>query len=96
MGRQDEGHAGAMLAGITLGALIGAGVALLLAPQKGEETRTQLSRRARTLRDDASQYLDEASTTARQKLARGKRRVREAAEDTADAVRERFAEQTDG
>ena len=41
MARHDDsaGSAGALLAGITIGALIGAGVALLLAPQAGEDTR---------------------------------------------------------
>ena len=37
-----------------LGALVGAGVALLLAPQSGEETRRQIGEKGRKLADDAN------------------------------------------
>ena len=41
--------AGILSLGIIGGALVGAGLALLLAPQSGEETRDRLVRRARRL-----------------------------------------------
>jgi gas vesicle protein len=42
-----------------LGAAIGAGVALLMAPSSGEETRRRISRGARRLRDTAGDALDD-------------------------------------
>ena len=39
----------AFTSGLALGVLIGAGVALLLAPQSGSETRRQLARRGRRM-----------------------------------------------
>lgn len=46
----NNGSASAM--GFLTGALIGAGVALLLAPASGSETRRRLSQTARRLRED--------------------------------------------
>jgi gas vesicle protein len=45
------------LTAFLLGALVGAGVALLLAPQSGEETRKQLGEKARQLGDEAGNRL---------------------------------------
>lgn len=42
-----------------LGAALGAGVALLLAPASGEETRRRLARQARELRDSAEEAIDD-------------------------------------
>jgi gas vesicle protein len=66
--------------GIVLGAAVGAGVALLLAPQSGRKTRKLISRNAEHLRDRASDRWDEladevrdrvddALTSARQRLS---------------------------
>lgn len=49
----ENGSGRSFAAGLVLGALIGAGVALLLAPQSGEDTRRLLRRRARRLARDA-------------------------------------------
>lgn len=46
---------GDFLAGVLVGALIGAGVGLLLAPQAGEETRERVMEKARKLKDAASE-----------------------------------------
>jgi len=95
MGRNhSEGSAASLLAGITIGALVGAGIALLFAPQSGEDTRRDLSRRARTIRDDAADRLDDASTRAKREFNRRRRRLRERIEDGVDTVKERFAEHT--
>ena len=60
---EDEGHdwarVGAFGAGIALGALIGAGAALLLAPQSGPELRRGLALRARSARLDARDAWDD-------------------------------------
>jgi len=47
-----------------LGAAVGAGVALLLAPQSGEETRRRLGETARKLGDD----LDDKVRSAREEV----------------------------
>lgn len=47
-------------AGLILGALVGAGLALLMAPQSGAETRRTLARRARRLADEARDRYDDA------------------------------------
>jgi gas vesicle protein len=59
-------------AGLMIGALVGAGVALLLAPQSGEETRRALARRARRLADDARERYDDVKHQLRR--AREQRR----------------------
>ena len=84
--------AGGMIAGIVIGALIGAGIALLAAPRTGEETRHQLSRRARALRDDAGERFDELSATTRRELRRRRRQLRDRLDDGVDSVRERLAD----
>lgn len=93
MGRNhSDGSAGSLLSGIVIGALVGAGIALLFAPRSGEDTRRELSRRARSARDDAMERLDDASTRARREFNRRRRRLRERLDDGVDAVKERIAE----
>lgn len=43
---ESESSFGAFLAGFIIGGLVGAAVALILAPQSGEETRTQFTERS--------------------------------------------------
>ncbi len=83
---------GGLIAGIVIGALIGAGIALLAAPSSGEDTRRQLTRRARGLRDDAAERFDDLSLRARRELKRRRRQLRERLEDGVDTVRERIAD----
>jgi gas vesicle protein len=52
------------LVAFLLGAAVGAGVALLIAPQSGEETRKKLGEGARKLRDE----LDDKVHSAREDL----------------------------
>lgn len=65
------------------GAAIGAGIALLVAPRSGEETRRQLSDAAVRLRDSAKDKVGDA-----------KNMIRDGARDVGDAIatgREAFA-----
>ena len=48
----DWNNIGLFTAGIALGAVLGAAVALLLAPASGEETRHSIGRRVRKFRGD--------------------------------------------
>ena len=45
------GDIGAFLAGFVIGGLVGAATALILAPQSGEEMRTQIASRSQDLRE---------------------------------------------
>jgi gas vesicle protein len=81
-------------AGVALGALIGAGAALLYAPQSGEETREMLSERAHELRGRMGERIDDARgdlgwymRRGRRKLRRGAQRGRWASQDLADRIR---------
>jgi len=60
MSESGEGRGRTFAAGLILGALVGAGLALLMAPQSGAETRRTLTRRARRLADDARDRYDDA------------------------------------
>lgn len=89
---------GSFGAGLALGALLGAGVALLFAPQTGEETRELLGERARSFRGDAGESWDDLRDELRwlsrrggRKLRRGATRGRWTAEDLLDRGRKRMA-----
>ena len=87
---EERGRALAFGAGIAVGALIGAGLALLLAPQSGEATRAYISRSARRIPDHARDRWDDLGDELRMALrrrTRGMRRgVRNARWAAADAV----------
>ncbi|MBI4421668.1 MAG: YtxH domain-containing protein [Gemmatimonadetes bacterium] len=68
------------IAGLVLGALVGAGVALLMAPDRGVVTRKRLTRLARKVRDDARHHLDSWRDDVRRELSRRRRRLRERVE----------------
>lgn len=51
----NSGDLGSFLAGFVIGGLIGAGVALLMAPQSGEETRALITDKSIELRDRAAE-----------------------------------------
>lgn len=73
----DERGSGGLVTGIIIGAIIGAGIALLAAPRTGEDTRRRLSRRARDLRDEAAERLEAASRRTRRELRRRRREIRD-------------------
>jgi hypothetical protein len=66
--------AGVFTLGAVAGALVGAGVALLLAPQSGVETREEIASRARRLRSHADDSWDDLRDELR-RLRRRSRRV---------------------
>jgi hypothetical protein len=92
----DWGRIGIFAAGLAAGLTIGAGVALLLAPASGEETREYLTHRARSLRgraddgwDDLRGELRWLARRGRQSLRRGVTRSRWKAEDLVEGQRRR-------
>jgi gas vesicle protein len=60
MSEHDEGRMGSLAASFLVGAILGAGVALLLAPASGVETRRKLGKTARRWRDEARDSFDDA------------------------------------
>ncbi len=61
----EEGHGSAsILLSFLLGGVVGAGLALLLAPQSGQETR----RRIRELADDVSEKASDYAGQARERV----------------------------
>jgi len=75
MENEQNGDIGSFLAGFIIGGLVGAAVALILAPQSGPDTRNRLasesahlrevgSERLHTARDSAQGYVSEARDRA--------------------------------
>ena len=60
----NSGDLGSFLAGFVIGGLIGAGVALLMAPQSGEETRALIADKSIELRDRAADTAGDVQTRA--------------------------------
>jgi len=69
MADDNTSHIGGYLAAFALGAAIGAGIALLYAPQSGKETRDMLAQKARELKDKADSTLEDAKGYIREKKA---------------------------
>jgi len=85
---RDWARVGLFGVGIAVGALLGAGAALLYAPQSGFETRTEIAGRARRFRaratdrwDELGSELHKAARRSRRQVHRGVARSRWAAAD---------------
>ncbi|HEY6089983.1 MAG TPA: YtxH domain-containing protein [Gemmatimonadaceae bacterium] len=72
----DWNNIGLFTAGIAVGAILGATVALLMAPASGDQTRHSIGRRVRKLRggddvwDDLAEELDRAAREIEEEAAR--------------------------
>jgi gas vesicle protein len=85
----DSGRGiGGFAAGVVFGALLGAGIALMFAPDRGDVTRRHLRRRLQRLREDAADGLERAGDRARRDLARGRRHLEDGIERAADKARD--------
>ena len=71
---------------LLLGLAIGAGVALLLAPQSGEETRRSIARRARRAQEAAQDLVEDVTGTVADKFDEVRATVGERIEATFNAV----------
>lgn len=81
MANNDRDGFGAFLSGFIIGGLIGAVVALLFAPQSGEETRTMIKEKSIELKDKAVEAGQEARAKAEQALEEARLKAQEALED---------------
>lgn len=67
----DKSDLGAFLSGFIIGGLVGAVVALLMAPQSGEETRAYIRDKSIELKDRAAETAAEAQARATEAAKRG-------------------------
>ena len=86
----DWEHVALLGAGLLVGAAVGAGAALLLAPQSGMETRSAIRRQARFARHRAtdawSELADELAAVARRGRRRARRALRRARWRASDVI----------
>lgn len=80
------------LAGLLVGGLAGAGAMLLLAPQSGKKTRTQIQQKSIQLRDQTVKTVESAVTHARHKAHQFTAGVHKQAE----ALKQRGQDMLDG
>jgi len=93
----EAGHGRAgFMAGIVFGAFLGAGIALLFAPDRGGNTRRRLRKRMRALHSDAIDSLDRAGSRTGKELNRRKRRLKLELERLRERARERAREVKEG
>jgi gas vesicle protein len=90
----DRDHGGGV-GSFILGALVGAGVALLLAPKTGEEAQAELRERARKLRETAEERVREAQASLEDRISAAREdlhgrvdKVKDAVDAGRDAARE--------
>lgn len=68
MNGDREREAVSFMSGLVLGAIIGAGVAMLTAPQPGRKTRRRLKKSAKRLKGDATDRFDELAGELKDKV----------------------------
>lgn len=66
MSDDERGSARPFAAGMLIGALLGAGLALLFAPQSGEDTRRLIKRKSKKLAAGAQDRFDDVKDRIRQ------------------------------
>jgi len=86
---EHDSDLGAFLAGFMIGGLIGAGVALLMAPQSGEETRELIRERSIELKGRAEEAADDFRSRAETAISTGRERVDDAVESAKQRVSRR-------
>lgn len=78
MGREEGGFSvGSVLLSFLLGGVVGAGLALLLAPQSGAETRKKLRELTEDVKEKASEYVGQAREKVVSSLEKGKHVIEE-------------------
>jgi gas vesicle protein len=72
----DESGALNFVAGLLLGAVVGASLALLTAPQSGRKTRKRLVRAVSTARESAADRWDDLSDEVQDVVRASRKRIR--------------------
>ena len=86
-----EKESGSEIGAFLLGAVVGAGLALLFAPQSGQETQEQIRERARRLREVTEGRVRELRDATGERV----RDLREATEDRVRGIRDEVGNQLD-
>jgi gas vesicle protein len=78
MGNEESRYsAGSLILGFFIGGLVGAGVALLLAPQPGAETRQKIKELTDEAKEKAAKYAEEVKSKVTSTVEKGKGLVEE-------------------
>ncbi len=85
MDHDHETHSMTFVSGFLLGAMVGAGIAFLTAPEAGTRTRKRIRRVAGGLRDSAGDHWDDLAED-----------VKERVDDAVRGARKRFLGKQDG
>jgi gas vesicle protein len=82
----ERREGGAGIGALIIGLALGAGIALLLAPQSGEETRRVIAKRARRAQEVAQDFVEDMSGTVADKFNNVRATVGERIEATFEAL----------
>lgn len=77
------------LGGFVLGGLVGAAIALLLAPASGEDTREQIRAEGIALRERGQEFSDEAVRQAQNLVRQGEQSASEARARVSGAINDK-------
>jgi gas vesicle protein len=78
MGNEESGRSiGSIILAFFIGGLVGAGVALLLAPQPGKETRQKIKELSEEAKEKATKYAEEVKSKVTSTVEKGKELVEE-------------------
>jgi gas vesicle protein len=83
---EEEGGTTGFAAGLIVGALLGASIALMFAPDRGDRTRRAVRRKLRELRTEAAEGLEQAGRITRKDVLRRRRRLRAQVERALDRL----------
>jgi gas vesicle protein len=73
MGNEESSHsAGSLILAFFIGGLVGAGVALLLAPQPGKEARQKIKELAEDAKEKAAGYAEQVKGKVTSTVGKGK------------------------
>jgi gas vesicle protein len=93
----EESRSGASgMSGFMLGAIVGAGVALLFAPAAGTDTRRKLGETAKRLGSAARDKVQEVGSAARDKVQEGREQLQERFGSGSDRERQGASSTTPG
>lgn len=78
MGNEESGRStGSIILAFFIGGLVGAGVALLIAPQSGKEIRQKIKELADEAKEKATKYAEEVKSKVTSAVGKGKELVEE-------------------
>jgi len=79
--KEQPGHIKSILSGLLVGGLVGAGTALLFAPQAGSKTRAEVQEGVQHLRDQTNEKVKDTITQVKSKASQIKADVRVKADE---------------